>query len=252
MGNKINWLNLVFVIDESGSMWSSKEDTLGGFKSVIEEQKKLNDGKVTISLYKFNDTVKCVYKGVDVNDIEELQYSPNGCTAMNDGIGTAITDIGKWLYSKDVNGEDMPSATLVVIMTDGLENASTEYKLSTVKDMIKEQTDKYSWQFMYIGNDLTTSKDADDLGIKLRAFTSKKSLGKGYDMINSVATNYRACFAMMDADAANANLAMNLESTANALTEEYEKEIGQKIGKKIDTTISDQSPDVILPSLQNA
>ena len=56
-----NWINLVFVIDKSGSMYSSREDVVGGFDKTIEEQKKDKDGKVTVSLFTFNEKVNQEY-----------------------------------------------------------------------------------------------------------------------------------------------------------------------------------------------
>ena len=99
------WINLCFIIDASGSMYSSREDVMGGFKKVIDEQKAIKDGKVTVSLYTFNDTVNEKYIGVDVNDIEKFEYDASGLTAMNDGIGIAITNMGKWLYERDKNNQ---------------------------------------------------------------------------------------------------------------------------------------------------
>ena len=158
------WLNLVFIIDKSGSMYQSTQDVICGFNKIIDEQKEIKDGKVTVSLYTFNEKVTEEYLGIDINDIKEFKYNASGLTAMNDGIGVGIDNVGKWLHAKDVNGEEMPGKTLVVVMTDGIENASREYSLKTVQEKIKEQTEKYSWEFMYQGTDITTSKAADELG----------------------------------------------------------------------------------------
>ena len=225
-----NWINLVFVIDKSGSMWSSKDDVIGGFNKTIEEQKANKDGKVTVSLYTFNENVKEEYLGVDINDIGKFHYSPDGMTAMNDGIGRAIDNVGKWLYEKDKNGEEMPGKTLVVVMTDGMENASKEYKLSQVQEKIKEQTDKYSWEFVYMGTDITTSKAADELGFKFKTYSSRKKLANNYDIVNTVTSCYRS-MAATGADMRTLNetfsLAMDAETTKN--TADFEKEIGKKI-----------------------
>lgn len=225
-----NWINLVFVIDKSGSMWSSKDDVIGGFNKTIEEQKANKDGKVTVSLYTFNENVREEYLGVDINDIGKFHYSPDGMTAMNDGIGRAIDNVGNWLYEKDKNGEEMPGKTLVVVMTDGMENASKEYKLSQVQEKIKEQTDKYSWEFVYMGTDITTSKAADELGFKFKTYSSRKKLANNYDIVNTVTSCYRS-MAATGADMKTLNetfsLAMDAETTKN--TADFEKEIGKKI-----------------------
>ena len=165
------WLNLVFIIDKSGSMYPSTQDVIGGFNKIIDEQKAIKDGKVTVSLYTFNEKVTEEYLGIDINDIKEFKYNAGGSTAMNDGIGVGIDNVGKWLHAKDVNGEEMPGKTLVVVMTDGMENASREYSLKTVQEKIKEQTEKYSWEFMYQGTDITTSKAADELGFKFKTYS---------------------------------------------------------------------------------
>jgi len=224
------WINLCFIIDASGSMYSSREDVIGGFKKVIDEQKAIKDGKATVSLYTFNDTVTEKYIGVDVNDIEKFEYDASGLTAMNDGIGIAITNMGKWLYERDKNNEEMPSKTLVVVMTDGMENSSKEYTLERVREMIKEQSEKYSWEFIYMGSDITTSNAADELGFKFKTYGSKKSLFKNYNIINTVTSSYRASAnAGTPINTLNESLAMMLEEEAEANTKEYESEIGRKI-----------------------
>lgn len=231
MGNlNSKWINLVFVIDESGSMYASTNDVIGGFNKTIEDQKAIKDGKVTVSLYTFNGKVNEEYVGVDINDIGEFKYSPNGMTAMNDGIGTAISNVGKWLYEKDKNGEEMPGKTLVVVMTDGMENSSKEYTLKQIQDMIKEQTEKYSWEFMYQGSDITTSKAADELGFKWKTFGSRRGLSKNYDVINSAVSVYRGVAnAGATMDEATNIFCSTLNDESLKVTSEYEKEIGKKI-----------------------
>ena len=223
---KENYINVVFIIDESGSMYTSKEDVVGGFKKIIDEQKQVKEGKCTVSLYTFENTVKEIYLSKDVNEIEEINYNPSGCTAMNDAIGIAITNVGRWL--NNMKEEEKPSKTMVVIMTDGLENASKEYTLSQVQEMIKHQTDKYNWDFIYIGADVTTATAADSLGINNRMFTSKAcGYKKTWDTLNYLNTSYRSCACSMDE--ADLHLKREINVASASLTEEYEKELGRKI-----------------------
>lgn len=186
---KDNFIHVAFIIDESGSMYSSTNDVVGGFNQMIEEQKKENDGQCSISLFTFNNRVKEVYLGKDVNDINGINYSPNGCTAMNDGIGSAIDKIGQWLNNMDE--AERPSKNIIVIMTDGEENASQEYSLEKVKEMIKHQENKYNWTFIYMGTDLTNLKDANSLGIKLRSVSSRKEFSTNYTIVNSALSSLR-------------------------------------------------------------
>ena len=88
------WVNICFIIDKSGSMYPSTEDVIGGFNRIVEEQKAIKDGKVTVSLYTFNEKVTEEYLGVDINDIKKFEYAAGGSTAMNDGIGTGIYKVG--------------------------------------------------------------------------------------------------------------------------------------------------------------
>ena len=224
------WINLVFIIDKSGSMYPSTEDVIGGFNRIVEEQKAIKDGKVSVSLYTFNEKVPEEYLGVDINDIKKFEYAAGGSTAMNDGIGTGIYKVGQWLHKRDENGEEMPGKTLVVVMTDGMENSSREYTLKQVQDMIKEQTDKYSWEFMYQGTDITTSKTADELGFKFKTYGSRRKLSNNYDMINCAVSNYRGLAnAGATMDEATLSFCSTLNEEALKATTEYEKEIGKKI-----------------------
>ena len=220
-----NFIHICFIIDESGSMSSSVNDVKGGFMRMIEEQKNIKDGKCTVSLFKFDSSVTEVFVGKDVSEINEIEYKPWGSTAMNDGIGTAINKIGKWLA--DMNEEDRPSKNLIVIMTDGEENASKEFTFTQCREMIKHQEEKYNWSFVYMGSDLTSMKEVNSLGIRMSAFNSKSNLGNSYDIVNKVTASYRCSTSL-----AESNLAFDV--LANDCLKEtilYEKEKGIKLVK---------------------
>lgn len=187
---KENFVHVCFVIDESGSMYSKREDVVGGFKSMLEEQKSKTQGDLSVSLYRFNSEVHKEYVGKDINDVSlDFNYSPNGLTALFDGVGIAIDEIGKWLDG--MNEGDKPSLNLIVVMTDGMENASKEYKADQVKEMIKHQEEKYNWKFIYMGADVTDSKDADSLGFKTKLYTAKDRWDYNYKIINCAVDAYR-------------------------------------------------------------
>jgi len=225
-------VHVCFVLDESGSMSYNEGDVKGGFKKVIEEQKALTDGGCIVSLYKFNGAVKEVYLGKDVKEIDSdnLDYSPGGMTAMNDGIGTAIDSVGKWLAAKDES--ERPEKNLIIIMTDGAENASHEYSLEQVREKIKHQTEKYDWSFVYMGTDVTDSTYTNRLmgGIKncTSIYNSRDNHTENYSLCCSVATTWRgmkgSTYAMK-----SATLEADLTTAADSLTEKYEKKLGRKI-----------------------
>ena len=226
-----DYIHITMVIDKSGSMYTSKEDVVGGIKKIIDEQKANKEGKCTVSLYTFSDKVDEVFVGKDVNDIEVFKYNPDGMTAMNDGLGVAIDNTGKWLAA--MQEEDRPGKVLVAVFTDGKENSSREYTLKQIQDKIKEQTEVYSWEFIYMGCDITTTKAADDLGFKYKTYSSRKNLGKNYDIINTVTSSYRAmASAGATMDSLNETFAFSLDSEALANTKEFEKEIGKKLTDK--------------------
>ena len=219
---------MCFVIDESGSMFGSVEDVIGGFQRVIDEQKGLDAGSCQVSLFKFADEPKELYIGKDVAEVEYLNkvsYRPGGLTAMNDGIGMAIDRVGEWLNA--MKEEDKPEKNLIVIMTDGQENNSKHYTSSKIREMIKHQEEKYSWTFMYLGTDVTDDKYAAvDLGIQYSGFSSRDNVASNYDCVNTVLCCYRST----DGDMSQKSLAMTeaISGACNTMTEEYENTTGIK------------------------
>ena len=138
---------LVFILDRSGSMSGLEKDTIGGFNAMIEQQKQL-EGKVHVSTVLFDNVSEVLHDRVDIQKIEpmnENQYFVRGYTALLDAIGGAIHHIGN--IHKYARPEDVPEHTMFVITTDGMENASHQYSSDRIKKMIKNQEEKYGWQF---------------------------------------------------------------------------------------------------------
>lgn len=205
---KSNLLHICFVLDESGSMYNSVDDVIGGFQKLIDEQKREKNGECIISLYRFSDIVKKDYIGTPVDKVPKLDYSPRGCTAMNDGVGTAIDEIGKWL--SDMDESERPSKNMIVIMTDGKENASKEYTFDIVKEKIKHQEEKYSWTFVYMGTNLRDLKDANRLGIKMRSVSGSRNIAANYSHIDTYAKALRKSTNTASVAAADAFLTRQL------------------------------------------
>lgn len=155
---------LVIIIDKSGSMNSLKEDVVGGFNSLIEEQKK-DEGEVLVSLIAFNDEQYLVYDHEDIKNIKPLEvknYKPSGCTALLDAIGHAITDIERF---HKVLKDDIPEHTIFSIMTDGLENSSYHFTYKMVKELINEYKRK-GWEFIFQAANIDANLEGERLGIE--------------------------------------------------------------------------------------
>ena len=156
---------IVFVIDESGSMFDLTSDTIGGFNSLIAKQKE-EPGEAKITLVLFSDSYRTVYNAQDVNTVPNLDhhsYRPGGCTALLDALGDTINQVGIRLAATPEN--ERPGKVLFVIITDGYENASNEFTKSKVKEMIEHQKGKYSWQFMFLGANMDAVSEAATYGI---------------------------------------------------------------------------------------
>ena len=162
---KKNLTEMVFILDKSGSMSGLEADTIGGFNSMIERQKK-EEGEALVSTVLFSDESRVIHDRIALNKIEPMtdkQYYVGGCTALIDAIGGAIHHIGNvHKYARD---EDRPEHTIFVITTDGMENASHRYTSSQVKAMVQRQKDKYGWEFLFLGANIDAVETAARYGI---------------------------------------------------------------------------------------
>lgn len=221
---KSNFIHVCFIIDESSSMYDSMSDVKAGFKKIINEQKANKEGTCAITIYKFRTVAppaEIIMK--DVNDVSEnLEYNPNGCTALYDGVGRAIREVGQRLY--EMPEEERPEKNLIVIMTDGYENSSRSYNAAMVKEMIKHQEEKYNWTFLYIGTDISNAKDADNMGISRKFATTRGKIDNSYDTINSVLHCYRNTTGSAQFKGVTMDSYLSAEITAN--NAEYKADTG--------------------------
>ena len=162
---KNNITELVFILDRSGSMAGLESDTIGGFNSMIEKQKK-QDGACYVSTVLFDNESEVLHDRVKLGDVPKMterDYTVRGCTALIDAIGGAIHHIGN--IHKYARPEDVPEHTMFVITTDGQENASHRYTSDQVKKMIERQKEKYGWEFLFIGANIDAVETAARYGI---------------------------------------------------------------------------------------
>lgn len=174
-------MNVVFLLDRSGSMAGSESDTIGGFNSYIKKN-KMKDYLVTTIL--FDDKYERLYSFKHISEVDELtnkEYYVRGCTALLDAIGKTINYMDHETKNK----------VLFVITTDGEENASTEYSKEKIKEMIKGHK---NYEFMYIGADIDSYSEASNIGIKSSNIANYKKTKKGisvmYDAVDMACESF--------------------------------------------------------------
>ena len=195
--NRNNITELVFILDRSGSMSGLESDTVGGFNSMIEKQKK-EDGECYVSTVLFDNVSEVLHDRVRLSEIRPMtdrEYTVRGCTALLDAIGGAIHHIGN--IHKYARPEDVPEHTMFIITTDGLENASHRYDSEQVKRMIERQKEKYGWEFLFIGANIDAVETARSYGIDEDRAVNYNADSKGtgilYESVACAVSNVRKC-----------------------------------------------------------
>ncbi|MBQ6702594.1 MAG: VWA domain-containing protein [Clostridia bacterium] len=195
MKERNNVTEIVFILDKSGSMSGFEKDTIGGFNSTIEKQKK-EDGKVYVSTVLFSNESEAIHDRVDIEKIGKMteeDYVVGGCTALYDAIGDAIHHIGN--IHKYARPEDVPEHTVFIITTDGMENASHRYSSKKVKEMIKERTKKDGWEFIFMAANIDAEDTAEKMGISpqmaVNFVQDEEGIGASYDAMSMAITGVR-------------------------------------------------------------
>lgn len=187
---------LVFILDRSGSMAGLEADTIGGFNALLEKQRR-EQGEVLVSTVLFDNEIQVLHDRMRLEDVRPLtgrDYYVRGCTALLDAVGGAIHHIGN--VHKYAREEDVPEHTLVVITTDGMENASRRYDASRVKRMVKRQQEKYGWEFLFLGANIDAVESAAHIGIAPRQAANYHSDSEGtalnYEVLSDAVCAVRA------------------------------------------------------------
>ena len=192
-----NLTEIVFILDRSGSMAGLEGDTIGGFNSMIEKQKR-ESGEALISTVLFDNETEVIHDRVDIKKIALLtdrDYYVRGCTALLDAVGGAIHHIGN--VHKYAREEDRPEKTLFIITTDGMENASRKYTYDRLKMMIERHKEKYGWEFVFLGANIDAAKEAARFGISEDRAANYHADSAGtaviYEAMSEAVCSVRAC-----------------------------------------------------------
>ena len=148
-------LDVVFILDRSGSMSNQVDNTISSFNEYLEREKK-NKYHTNITTVLFDDNYSILHDREDIKKVKKLtekDYYVGGCTALYDALGNTIHSMEK----KDTD------KVLFIIITDGYENASREYKKDDIKKLIKKHKD---YEFIYIGANIDSYAAGNDIGIR--------------------------------------------------------------------------------------
>lgn len=182
-------IELVLILDKSGSMSGLESDTIGGFNAMIEKQKALAV-PVRVTTVLFNDEVDMLYERKDIHFVKPLtakEYEVGGTTALLDAVGATILRMEQRGVS-----EREGTKVIFVIITDGMENASTEFTKPKVKQLISDKQEKAGWEFIYLGANIDAVEEADAIGVKKANAVTYRNTESG------VRANYDAVSAFIE------------------------------------------------------
>jgi Mg-chelatase subunit ChlD len=194
---KENYAHITVILDRSGSMEGIREDTIGGFNSFLREQ-KAQPGQATLTLVQFDtqDPYEVIQHFRPIGDVPDLStdtYTPRGGTPLLDALGKGIHDMDESV--KKLEDDQRPDRVIMVVVTDGQENSSREYKKSDIEKLVKEKSEKAGWQFVFLSADLAAMEEARDLGIpadsSLYYARSRKGSSSSWGAASGHLSNYR-------------------------------------------------------------
>ncbi len=200
--NNNNSTELVFILDRSGSMSGLESDTIGGFNSLIEKQRK-QDGECFVSTVLFDNVSEVLHDRMRLADVPKMtedDYTVRGCTPLIDAIGGGIRHIED--IHKHARARDVPGRTMFVITTDGMENASRRYSSDEVRRMIERKKEKFGWEFLFIGANIDAVETAAQFGIGRNRAVDYRADKQGtqvlYDTVSDTACAMRAAMPLSD------------------------------------------------------
>ena len=184
-------LDVVFILDKSGSMGGSEENTISSFNEYLEKERK-NKYNTKITSILFSDNFYYLHNRIDISKVENLTYKDycvGGCTALYDALGNAINSFNRKKTDK----------VLFIIITDGYENASREFNKNQITKLIKKHSD---WEFIYIGADIDSYAAGGAIGIKKENIANYKKDSRGTRKLFNAIESFE-CAMMSDSSTTN-------------------------------------------------
>ncbi len=222
---------LVMILDRSGSMGGLENDTIGGFNSMIEQQRN-GEGEVLVSVVLFDHVDEVLYDRIPIGKVEPMtdrQYFVRGSTALLDAVGGAIHHIA--MVHKYAREEDRPEKTLFIITTDGMENASRTYSYADVRRMITREKEENGWEFMFLGANIDAVAEAGRFGIHRSRAVTFENDSRG-QRLNYQAMSQAVTSARMAPSAAAMSAEYDRDELFGGIREDYAKRHGKKHRKE--------------------
>lgn len=183
---KKNLIELVFILDRSGSMRGLECDTVGGFNGMLDRQRE-QEGEANVTTVLFDDQYEKIHDRVPLDQVKELtgrEYYVRGCTALLDAMGRTIHEMA--LIQKHLPDGERAEKVIFVITTDGLENASRSYSREQIKKMVEHEKTGYGWEFLFLGANMDAVAEAGSFGIGADRSVTFQNDSEG------IAVNYEA------------------------------------------------------------
>lgn len=155
-------VEIVAIVDRSGSMDSIRDDAIGAFNSFIDEQLTNDVGEANLTVALFDDRYEIMQEGKTLTEavkFDDKNYIPRGMTALLDAIGRTINNLIERKKQGDVDG------AIIAILTDGEENSSREFSQSQIKNLIETCEKEYGWTFVYLAANQDAIAVAKDYGM---------------------------------------------------------------------------------------
>jgi uncharacterized protein YegL len=186
---------LVFILDKSGSMAGLESDTLGGFNAMLKRQKK-EPGEAVVTTVLFNHEYTLLHDRTDINGVKEIsesEYQVGGSTALLDAIGFTVDKIVK--AHRNTPEDKRPENVLFVIITDGMENSSSRYTSTQIKQLIEFERERFGWEFLFLGANIDAVETAAGMGILANRASRYHADSMGttlnYEAVNRLASRVR-------------------------------------------------------------